>query len=181
MIINHSEFFDLISNQDSTWLSLPIGWYLKNCNVSEFAPLSEVTQVDGSLILDEKLTFLNHVDENIKDTTKAAGILRYFRNYLPLNTLRQIYKMFIRPHFDSGDVIYHIPIRYVTTWHPYTWGLIFLKSVNHCIVINLHRIMNTCVIPLNTWTAFSPMLSWNNLGSAFHNSVSLSSFLKSIN
>ena len=61
------------------------------------------------LTLDSKLTFLNHVNEKIKATTKTVGILRYFRKYLPLNTLDQIYKMFIRPHFDYGDVIYHIP------------------------------------------------------------------------
>ena len=61
------------------------------------------------LILDSKLTFLDHVNAKIKTTTKTLGILRYFRKYLPLNTLDQIYKMFIRPHFDYGDVIYHIP------------------------------------------------------------------------
>ena len=57
------------------------------------------------IILDSKLTFINHVNEKIKATTKSIGILKY----LPINTLDQIYKMFIRPHFDYGDVIYHIP------------------------------------------------------------------------
>ena len=74
---------------------------------------SAVIRVDShkhlGLILDSKLTFLNHVNAKIKITTKNLGILRYFRKYLPLNTLDQIYKMFIRPHFDYGDVIYHIP------------------------------------------------------------------------
>ena len=52
---------------------------------------SVVTRVDShkhlGLILDSKLTFLNHVNEKIKTTTKTVGILKYFRKYLPLNTL----------------------------------------------------------------------------------------------
>ena len=31
------------------------------------------------ITLDSKLTFLNHVNEKIKVTTKTLGILRYFR------------------------------------------------------------------------------------------------------
>ena len=61
------------------------------------------------LTLDYKLTVLNHVNDKIKVTTKAVGILRYFRKYFPLKTLDQIFKMFIRPHFDYGDVINHTP------------------------------------------------------------------------
>ena len=74
---------------------------------------SSVVRVDShkhlGIILDSKLTFINHVNEKIKATTKAIGILKYLRKYLPINTLDQIYKMFIRPHFDYGDVIFHIP------------------------------------------------------------------------
>ena len=36
-------------------------------------------------------------------------ILKYLSKYLPLKTLDMMYKMFIRPHFDYCDVIYHIP------------------------------------------------------------------------
>ena len=36
-------------------------------------------------------------------------MLRYLSKYLPLSTLTQMYKMFVRPHLDYGDVIYHIP------------------------------------------------------------------------
>ena len=38
------------------------------------------------IILDSKLTFLDHVNAKIKTTTKILGTLRYFRKYLPLNT-----------------------------------------------------------------------------------------------
>ena len=37
------------------------------------------------------------------------GILRYLSKYMPLQTLDQMYNIFVRPHFDYCDVIYHIP------------------------------------------------------------------------
>ena len=61
------------------------------------------------LILDSKLTFVNHINDKIKVCKKVIGILRYLSTYLPLKTLDQMYKLFVRPHFDYGDVIYHIP------------------------------------------------------------------------
>ena len=35
--------------------------------------------------------------------------MKYLSNYVPLKTLDQMYKMFVRPHLDYADVIYHIP------------------------------------------------------------------------
>ena len=61
------------------------------------------------LILDSKLSFAKHVCEKIKLTRKNIGLLKYLSSYLPLKTLDLIYKLFIRPHFDYCDVIYHIP------------------------------------------------------------------------
>ena len=61
------------------------------------------------ITLDSKLTFTDHIIEKIKVTNKHIGILRYLSKYLPLSTLTQMYKMFVRPHLDYGDVIYHVP------------------------------------------------------------------------
>ena len=61
------------------------------------------------LILDSKLSFVHHITEKIKISKKIINILRYLSKYLPLKTLDQMYKMFIRPHLDYGDVIYHVP------------------------------------------------------------------------
>ena len=36
-------------------------------------------------------------------------MLRFLSQYLPRHTLNKIYKLYVRPHFDYGDVIYHIP------------------------------------------------------------------------
>ena len=61
------------------------------------------------LLLDHKLTFVKHINDKIKIAKKTIGILKYLSKYIPLKTLNMIYKMFIRPHFDYCDVIYHIP------------------------------------------------------------------------
>ena len=61
------------------------------------------------MILDCKLSFSSHINEKINITKKYMGILKFLSSHIPLKTLDLIYKLFIRPHFDYGDVIYHIP------------------------------------------------------------------------
>ena len=61
------------------------------------------------LILDSKLTFESHVNEKLAKARKGIGIIKYISAYVPIKTLDQIYKMYVRPHLDFCDVIYHIP------------------------------------------------------------------------
>ena len=61
------------------------------------------------LILDSMLTFIKHINEKIGIARKGIGMMKFLSGYVPLNTLNQIYKMYIRPHLDYCDVIYHIP------------------------------------------------------------------------
>ena len=61
------------------------------------------------LILDSKLSFSKHINEKISSARKGIGIIKYLSPYAPLKTLDQIYKMFVRPHFDYCDIIYHRP------------------------------------------------------------------------
>ena len=62
------------------------------------------------LILDPKLSFTKHINEKIVVARKGIGTLKHIAPYLPLKTRNQIYKMYIRPHLDYCDVIYHIPV-----------------------------------------------------------------------
>ena len=32
-------------------------------------------------------------------------------NYMPRHTLNELYKLYVRPHLDYGDAIYHIPVK----------------------------------------------------------------------
>ena len=40
---------------------------------------------------------------------KGIAVLRQLQNIIPRNSLLTIYKSFIRPHLDYGDIIYHQP------------------------------------------------------------------------
>ena len=61
------------------------------------------------LTLDTKLTFASHIDDKLKKARKGLGIIKTLSSYLSVKTLDQVYKMFVRPHLDFCDVIYHFP------------------------------------------------------------------------
>ena len=63
------------------------------------------------IILDSKLSFSSHIKAAISKTRKSIGLLKYLCKYLPRHTLDEIYKLYVRPHPDYGDVIYHIPAK----------------------------------------------------------------------
>ena len=64
------------------------------------------TQKDLGLQLDNKLLFSEHTNNKTSKATKGIGLLHKLRPILPCRSLLTIYKSFIRPHLDSGDVIY---------------------------------------------------------------------------
>ena len=61
------------------------------------------------LILDTKLVFASHINEKILKACKGLGIIKSVCRFLSVRTVDQIFKMYIRPHLDFCDVIYHVP------------------------------------------------------------------------
>ena len=61
------------------------------------------------LILNSGLSFVNHINAKIALAKKNISIIRHLSKHLPLQVLSQIYKVFVRSHFDYCDFIYHIP------------------------------------------------------------------------
>ena len=61
------------------------------------------------IMLDSKLSFALHIRAGIPKSRQGTGVLRRFSMYLPQHTLNEMYKLYVRPHLDYGDVIYHIP------------------------------------------------------------------------
>ena len=59
--------------------------------------------------LDEKLNFNHHVKEKITKANKGIGVIKKLSNILPRDALFTIYKSFVRPHLDYGDIIYDQP------------------------------------------------------------------------
>ena len=63
------------------------------------------------IVLDTKLSFSAHIKEAISKKRKGIGMLKYLSSYLPRHTLNEPYKLYVRPHLDHGDVIYHVPAK----------------------------------------------------------------------
>ncbi len=61
------------------------------------------------LILDSKLSFNRHLDEKTKKANKGIGLINRLRKHVPRKSLLTIYKSFIRPHLDYGDIVYDRP------------------------------------------------------------------------
>ena len=61
------------------------------------------------VVLNSRLTFSNHIQSAIDTSRRGIGMLIFLSSYLPRHTLDQLYKFYVRPHLDYGDVIYHLP------------------------------------------------------------------------
>ena len=72
-----------------------------NNNVSQAS-----SQKHLGLTLDNRLTFDEHLTNVSNKISKTIGMLRKLQNILPRPALLTIYKCFIRPHLDYGDIIY---------------------------------------------------------------------------
>ena len=64
------------------------------------------TQKHLGMFLDYKLNLQEHFENMLNKVNKTIGLLRKLQNTLPRPSLLTIYKSFIRPHLDYGDVIY---------------------------------------------------------------------------
>ena len=61
------------------------------------------------VFLDSNLNFNTHIDQKIKKCNKMVGIIRRLLVNILRSALLKIYKSFIRPHVDYGDILYHKP------------------------------------------------------------------------
>ena len=59
------------------------------------------------MILDSKLSFKSHVSEAILKARRGIGLIRNLSQYVSRDVLDQMYKLYVRPHLDYGDIIYH--------------------------------------------------------------------------
>ena len=57
--------------------------------------------------LDSGLNFSKHIREAVIKATKGVSLLKYLSKYVSRKVLDLSYKLYVRPHLDYGDVIYH--------------------------------------------------------------------------
>ena len=67
------------------------------------------TQKHLGLLLDEKLNFSEHINKKLKKAAKSINLLRKLNLSLRRSAHLIIYKSFIRPHLDYGDIVYDQP------------------------------------------------------------------------
>ena len=58
------------------------------------------------MFLDFKLSFNEHLETVLAKVNRFIAILCKLQSVLPREALLTIYKSFIRPHFDYGDVTF---------------------------------------------------------------------------
>ena len=58
------------------------------------------------LVLDSKLTSHDYLDIVFTKVRKTIGLLRKLNTILPRAALVTIFKVFVRPYLDYGDVLY---------------------------------------------------------------------------
>ena len=63
------------------------------------------------IILDPKLSFSAHIKAVISKARKGIGLLKHLSKFLPRHNLNELFKLYVRPHPEHGDVIYHIPAK----------------------------------------------------------------------
>ena len=61
------------------------------------------------ILLDEKLNFKQHVDNAILKMNNGIFVIKKLRHSLPRKSLLTIYKAFLRPLIDYGDIIHDQP------------------------------------------------------------------------
>ena len=61
------------------------------------------------IVLDSKLDFKFHVDQKIKKCNNLIGLIRRLSVNVPRKALVTIYKLFIRPRLDYGNILYDKP------------------------------------------------------------------------
>ena len=67
------------------------------------------TQKHLGLYLDAKLNFSEHINEKIKKAVISISLIRKLNVTLLRSSLLTIYRPFIRPHLDYGNMIYDQP------------------------------------------------------------------------
>ena len=67
---------------------------------------SSSTHKHLGMVLDKKLDFSLHLKNVQNKVNKTIGLLRKLQDTLPRTSLNTIFKPFVRPHLDYGDIIY---------------------------------------------------------------------------
>ena len=107
------------------------------------------------VILDSKLIFNEHLKMVSLKINKNSGLLRKLQNLLPRSTLITIYKAFVRPHLDYGDVLYdqayNLPFRQKLESIQYNGCLAITGAIQGTSKEKLYQILGLESLQLRRW------------------------------
>ena len=96
-----------LENNEKLYFPTHYNEFIRNTTLLDILLYSKMKT--SSLALDSKLSFRHHLDGKIKKANKGIGLIHRLRKYVPRKSLLTIYKSYIRPHLDYGDIIYDHP------------------------------------------------------------------------
>ena len=71
------------------------------------APVSRTSfQKHLEIYLDQKLNFNHHIKEEMTKVMKGIGVIKRLSKMLPRHSFLTIYKSFVWPYLDYGDIIF---------------------------------------------------------------------------
>ena len=113
-ITNWAQQWNMKFNPDITKQAIEVIFSHKH-NKPHHPPLSfnnipvarEQTTTHLGMILDHRLSFRNHVHYAIEKANSGLALMKYLSSFVSRNVLEMTYKLYVRPHLDYGDVIFH--------------------------------------------------------------------------
>ena len=90
-----------------TFLKREINLFTQPIYFNEFEFVIKQEQKRLGVILDSSLNFQSHVREKIVNARRGIGVIRYISGYVTSDILDQMYRLYIRLHLDSWNIIYH--------------------------------------------------------------------------
>ena len=79
----------------------------RTIQTSDWEMMQQLPRMSLGLILDSKLEFQSHIREAILKVRRGNGMIKCLSKCVYREVLEQIYKLYVRPHLDYGDIIYH--------------------------------------------------------------------------
>ena len=90
----------------------------------------------------------------ISKLPKATGMLRFLSKHLSRNTFNELYELYVRPHLEYGDVVYHIPQKEENT-----------SCLENNFMEKLESVQYTAALAVTgTWRSTSRERLYNELG-----------------
>ena len=91
----------LFSNKKNKSTHLPL--------VFNGIPVKKVDETKHlGMILDSTLSYKSHLEEKIGKANQGLGVMKQLKKWVSFRVLEVIYKLYVRPHLDYGDVLYHV-------------------------------------------------------------------------